>query len=137
MNIIKTAIAFSKRNIFILYLIFILSIIISANMGWLSLVMTTSKQHWAYSDKLAHFLLVGGLAFLLHYRLVVRKGFQKSRIMKTTLLMMLIATLEETSQRFLANRSFNYLDMSANLLGILFFSVVIYFLFNKKTTINP
>lgn len=80
-----------------------------------------------YGDKVGHFLLYGCLSFLanLAFRLKVINLFQIP-IFKGTALVLVFVALEETSQFFIPSRTFDLIDMTANLGGILFFAIVSY-----------
>ncbi len=73
-------------------------------------------------DKLLHFGLMGLLALLANFafpraRLVVRE----LRLTLPTLVVLIVATLEEWSQVYLAARTFSWRDLLANYAGILLF----------------
>ena len=73
-------------------------------------------------DKLGHFMLFGLLAFLVNLVLratVVRWG--RLTILKGSALVMVIVIAEEVSQLFFASRSFELLDLAADLAGIWIF----------------
>lgn len=73
-------------------------------------------------DKLGHFMLFGQLAFLVNLVLratVVRWG--RLTILKGSALVMVIVIAEEVSQLFFAARSFELLDLAADLAGIWIF----------------
>lgn len=75
-------------------------------------------------DKMMHFLLIGTITLLvnLSLRLRIVKMFG-IKILLGTVVIFCLTTLEECSQMFLPNRSFDLLDMSANILGIIVFSL--------------
>lgn len=74
-------------------------------------------------DKYGHFLLMGSLAFLVNLSLscrVVRiagRGF-----LLGSLLVLILITIEELSQRFVPYRTFDLLDLLADYLGVFVFS---------------
>lgn len=73
-------------------------------------------------DKLGHFVLFGLLAFLVNLVLqvaVVRWG--RLTILKGSALVMVIVMAEELSQLFFVSRSFELLDLAADLAGIYVF----------------
>jgi hypothetical protein len=73
-------------------------------------------------DKLGHFILFGLLAFLVNLVLqatVVRCG--RLTILKGSALVVVIVIAEEVSQLFFASRSFELLDLAADLAGIWIF----------------
>ena len=75
-----------------------------------------------YADKLAHFLLIGSATFLLNLSLRNRTGLWIGRkwLLGSVIIFVLI-TLEEFSQRFIPGRSFDLLDATANYAGIFCF----------------
>jgi polysaccharide biosynthesis protein VpsQ len=73
-------------------------------------------------DKIGHFVLFGLLAFLVNLVLqatVVRCG--RLTILKGSALVMVIVIAEEVSQLLFVSRSFEVLDLAADLAGIWFF----------------
>lgn len=76
------------------------------------------------SDMLGHFILVGILGFFAS--LVGSKQFKvgKLPIKKLVVLAIILSLVEETTQLFRANRGFSFLDITANVTGILFFGAI-------------
>ncbi len=74
------------------------------------------------SDKVGHFLLIGGMAFFLNLALRARtfRWLGRSWLLGSALVAVAF-TLEEVSQRFIASRSFDLVDLAADFAGILFF----------------
>ncbi len=73
-------------------------------------------------DKLGHFILFGLLAFLVNLVLgatVFRWG--RLTILKGSALVIVLVIAEEVSQLFFASRSFELLDLAADLAGIWIF----------------
>jgi len=73
-------------------------------------------------DKIGHFVLFGLLSFLVNLVLqatVVRCG--RLTILKGSALVMVIVIAEEVSQLLFVSRSFEVLDLAADLAGIWFF----------------
>ncbi|MEO8351841.1 MAG: VanZ family protein [Chthoniobacteraceae bacterium] len=74
------------------------------------------------SDKLGHFLLIGGMAFFLNLALRARTfRWLGRRWLIGSVLVAVAFTLEELSQRFISSRSFDLVDLAADFAGILFF----------------
>lgn len=71
-------------------------------------------------DKLAHFILLGGMAFTLNVCFQCRRirvyGWQ---FLWGSLLVFWVATLEEASQIWISSRTFDLVDWLANTMGIL------------------
>lgn len=72
-------------------------------------------------DKLGHFLLFGMFSFLLNITVPSFDRLQGKHLQVTAVLALLVL-LEELSQRWLANRNFDYRDLLADFAGIAFFA---------------
>lgn len=71
-------------------------------------------------DKLGHFLILGGFAFVLNHSLRCRTVALGGRpVLLGSLIVFLLALAEETSQLFIPGRTFDLLDLAADALGIL------------------
>jgi hypothetical protein len=76
-----------------------------------------------FSDKLGHFGLYGVLALLLNYALDFRNlQFSKLNWHVGSGIILTFAILEEFTQIFLDTRSFDFLDMAADIAGVWLFS---------------
>jgi VanZ family protein len=105
----------------ILFTLFILLIIVLADMGKLSTLFIT---RFPYADKAGHFLLYGILALLINLTLF-RSLPLRSRTwlaLMSGLILALLIGLEEFSQQYFANRTFSLSDLSASYLGVILFS---------------
>ena len=101
------------------YASFLIWIVWRADTGrmafWLQLI-----NDWPGLDKLCHFLLVGGLALMVNWALGGRQivlgggGWGGG-----TVLVALLATVEEASQAFVPVRTCSWWDLGANYAGIL------------------
>ena len=70
-------------------------------------------------DKFCHFLILGGLAFVVNYALGCRTVPLAGRpVLLGSLAVLILATAEETSQLYIPGRSFDLLDLAADALGI-------------------
>ncbi len=98
------------------------AIVLAANLGWAQPMFATVRQV-PCGDKLCHFGLVGGLCFLICLSLCFsRPARQRSAVVLWTIAAFLtLATVEETSQIWLVNRTFSWADLASNTAGILFF----------------
>lgn len=109
----------------ILFSLFILLIIVLADVGVLS--RTLRFLHAVpYGDKAGHFILYGILALLINLALF-RSQPDHNRIpilIRSGLLLGLFIGLEEFSQQYFVNRSFDLLDLAFSYLGLVFFSWV-------------
>lgn len=104
----------------LIYTAFILLAIYIANTGspWLKLLHSIP-----YADKIGHFVLMGGLTFLINLAVHCHQ-FRVGRYhwLTASVVLAVLITLEEVSQLFITTRHFDLLDLSADYLGILFFS---------------
>jgi len=75
-----------------------------------------------YGDKLGHFLLMGGFSFLLNLVLNA-KTFKlwKFNYLLGSLIVLIVVTIEEISQMFVAGRTFDWSDLVFDYLGIFIF----------------
>lgn len=75
-----------------------------------------------YEDKIAHFFLVGALAFLLNLSLSLSQiTIGRFRVLTGSLLLLVFVTFEEGSQAWFPSRSLSWSDLLANYAGILCF----------------
>jgi hypothetical protein len=90
----------------------------------------SGRAHWLFDlarsvpggDKAGHFILFGVLAFLVNLVMraaVVRYG--KLTVLKGSAIVVILVTAEELSQLFFVSRSFDFLDLSADMVGIWIF----------------
>ncbi len=87
-----------------------------------------------YGDKLGHFLLMGGFSFLLNLVLNAKTfGFGKFRYLLGSLIVLVVVTLEEISQIFIAGRTFDWGDLVFDYLGIFVFGELARFICRRKT----
>lgn len=106
------------RTLTVLFSVFLILIIAWANSGGHGAVFefVLSKPH---GDKIAHFCLVGTLALLINLSLRNRRfELLGHRMLVGSWLVFSLATLEELSQVFVANRNCSLADWLANTLGI-------------------
>ena len=111
---------------------FILWVIYLANTGQNS-VFFQFVASIPYGDKLGHFCLFGllTLATNLAFRFKSFKLFSIELFLGTILVFSFVV-IEEFSQYFIPNRSFDLMDLSADFVGIVFFTFVTSYL-NKMT----
>jgi polysaccharide biosynthesis protein VpsQ len=112
----------------ILFGLFIILIIVLADMGRLSTLLI---MRIPYADKAGHFILYGILTLLINLTLFRSlppgTSLGKRRIKLTVisgLILALLIGLEELSQQFFARRSFDLVDLTFSYLGVIFFSWV-------------
>ncbi|PKG84298.1 trypsin [Colwellia sp. 75C3] len=108
----------------IVFFCFILWVIYLANTGQNS-VLFQFVASIPYGDKLGHFCLFGllTLATNVAFKLKSFKVYSKELFLGTALVFTFVV-IEECSQYFIPNRTFDLMDLSADFIGILFFNVV-------------
>ncbi|WP_019027439.1 VanZ family protein [Colwellia piezophila] len=116
---------------------FILWVIYLANTGQNS-VFFQFVASIPYGDKLGHFCLFGlltlatNLAFKFKSLTIFSIKLYSMKLFLGTILVSIFVIIEEFSQYFIANRSFDLMDLSADFVGIVFFTFVTSYL-NKIT----
>jgi len=109
---------------------FIIWVIIQANLGNNNIFFELIDSI-PFGDKLGHFVLYGSLSIFtviaLNYHCVLIK---ERHIPSGAILVLVLAILEEATQLFLANRTFDMIDISADIVGIFVFTYL--FLMGKK-----
>ena len=112
----------SARKLAIAFSIFILLIIITADLGYLRFVFCFIHQ-FENLDKVLHFLLIGILTYLVSAGLIESFPNMKLKLIvyRTIIFMLVFFTIEELSQLTIRGRSFSLIDLGANYLGILVF----------------
>jgi VanZ family protein len=105
----------------ILFALFILLIIVLADLGKLSTLYIT---HIPYADKAGHFILYGILALLINLTLFrsLPLRSRKRLALFSGLILALLIGIEEFSQQYFSNRTFSLGDLSASYLGVIVFS---------------
>ena len=100
-----------------LWLASVVVIIVLADLGRLKPIYTILTAYPG-SDKVGHFVLIGGVAFFMNLLLRCRewRGWLVGSVVVGTL-----ATLEEFSQLSMSTRTFDLLDLTADFAGIFFF----------------
>jgi polysaccharide biosynthesis protein VpsQ len=99
----------------------ILLISLSATLGW-GLAWFERVRQIPGGDKLAHFVLMGGLSLLVNLSLRARQvRVFGGRILLGSLVLYILVTIEEFTQLLLPSRSFDLADLASNYLGIFLF----------------
>ncbi|HSP41813.1 MAG TPA: VanZ family protein [Luteolibacter sp.] len=106
------------RAIAVGFILFLLALVVVANRGdgndWWPFLSSIP-----YGDKVGHVGLFGTLSLLCNLAFPNRHPSRlPSWITKTTLILLIIVSLEEISQAFLPTRSLDLFDWLADLLGI-------------------
>lgn len=105
------------------FALFLLSIILLADFGYLSSFFQWLKSYFPFYDKAGHFVLFGSLAFFVNVSLKARTvKFFSISFFAGSLLIGTLITAEEFSQIFIASRHFEWLDLLSNYAGIITFS---------------
>ena len=107
----------------ILFTLFIIAVIISADTGTLPFLVG-----WLYNfqngDKLGHFILYGILAFLLNKSALVLlpKRNPLRLVLAVSLLLAILIGLEEWSQSLFPARTMSFVDLAASYAGVALFA---------------
>lgn len=110
------------------YVGLLVALVTLANTGVLSPVLVWLHQ-LPYGDKACHFVLVGGLSFLISSTLSLRRPRRRYVVVATTIVTIaLLTSLEEFSQSMLQYRRFDRLDMLCNIAGTLVFGCATLFI---------
>jgi VanZ family protein len=113
----------------VLFGVFIIGIIILANMGLLDILGFVNAI--PYGDKAGHFILYGILTFLIDRSFLPAKTGNHSPalepgpkliVLRIALILALLIGLEEFSQRYFENRTSDWVDLLFSFLGVAFFS---------------
>lgn len=109
----------------ILFTLFIVLVIVLADAGLLARYVGFVYQV-PWGDKAGHFILYGMLALLLNLALFRARPDQspKRLAVQCGLILALLIGLEEFSQQFFANRTFDLIDLTFSYLGVFCFSWV-------------
>ena len=112
------------KRLAILFGLFIVGIIIFADLGELDIVGFVTRL--PYGDKIGHFALYGILTLLIDLAIISpvpspRRGLL---VLQVALVLALVIGLEEFSQRYFPSRTFDLVDLAFSYLGVIFFSLV-------------
>jgi hypothetical protein len=115
----------------ILFTLFLVFIIYCANIK-ADLIFFRLLKYIPFGDKVGHTVLLGTLTFLVNWAMQARTFiFRKFQILTGSCIVFILITLEEISQNWLDNRTFDLFDLGGNYLGISLGSYAIYRLFKK------
>lgn len=114
----------------LLFLVLLAWIIYLADTGQQSLFFDFAGAI-PYGDKIGHFFIFGLLTLLInlacHHKTFPLRWLQNRRIYPGSVLVLLGALIEEASQALVPNRSFEFGDILADILGIVAFTVLGHF----------
>jgi VanZ family protein len=105
------------------FFLFIVVVIVLADLGTLSHYLGGFNK-LPYGDKAGHFLLYGILNLLIDLSLFRSLPTRNPRLVAVIcgLFLALAIGLEEFSQQYFTNRSFDLIDLAFSYLGVIFFS---------------
>jgi len=108
----------------ILFFLFIILIIVLADGGMLGILGVINQI--PHGDKAGHFLLYGTLTLLVDLALFRSRPNLDPKLLalKCGLILALLIGLEEFSQQYFPNRSFDLVDLAFSYFGVIFFSWV-------------
>ena len=106
----------------ILFVIFIIGIIILANLDMLNMLGFINRI--PYGDKFGHFILYGILTLLVDLAIIRSHQDISPRLiaLRVAFVLALLIGLEEYSQRFFESRTSDWVDLIFSYLGVIFFS---------------
>lgn len=104
------------------FVILLVAIVVAADQGRLP-AFVTALYAVPGGDKVGHFVLMGILSFLVNVSLATHSRTHTSRrIVQGSLIVGLLATIEEVSQLLFETRSFSLNDLGSSYAGIAFFA---------------
>jgi len=108
----------------ILFGLFIIGVIIFADLGMLNILGFVNRI--PYGDKAGHFVLYGILTLLIDLAFIrsLPSPRRKLILFQVALILAFLIGLEEYSQQFFPNRTFDLVDLAFSYLGVTFFSWV-------------
>jgi len=122
-------------SISLVFFAFILWIIYQADTGQNSIFFNLAQKS-PYGDKLGHFTLFGLLTLSINYITkfkYIQFGF--INVLIGTFSVFVFVLIEELSQYFLPTRTFDVLDIFADIVGIIIFNFISS-IFNKRKLLN-
>lgn len=103
------------------YAALLATIVLLANVGQLQ-ALSAHLHQLPFGDKTCHFILVGGLSFLVSATLSLRQPRRRLAVVASTIVILSVfASLEELSQSMLSHRQFEPADMLCNIAGTFVF----------------
>lgn len=105
------------------FMVLIIAIIILADMGRMPEFLA-NLYNFPNGDKVGHFLLMGILSFLVNASIVPAFPLEKSKrsVLAASLILALLAGIEEWMQSFFSHRQASLLDLLSSIAGIAFFA---------------
>ena len=112
------------KTLAVLFTLFIVLVIVLANRGQLGILGWLNQI--PFGDKAGHFILYGILTLLVDLALFRSLPDSSRRLLalRVALILALLIGLEEFSQQYFPNRSFDLVDLTFSYFGVIFFSWV-------------
>ena len=106
------------------FTLFIILVIVFADLGKLGILGVLNQI--PFGDKAGHFILYGILTLLLNLTFIRALPARSPKLIVATigLILAMIIGVEEYSQQFFANRTYDLVDLMFSYLGVVFFSWV-------------
>ena len=102
----------------LLFILFMLGVVLLADLGSLPSPVAM-LYHFPNGDRAGHFVLYGILTFLVNSAFPRQVQIARVNVFYGSLIIAALATLEEFSQLFFPNRTFDLIDLSFTLMGII------------------
>lgn len=103
------------------FCLFIIGILVLADLGMLDIVGFVNRI--PFGDKIGHFVLYGILTLLIDLAILRSlHHYNRLLVLRVALILALFIGLEEFSQQYFPNRSFDLVDLTFSYLGVIFFS---------------
>ena len=100
------------------YVTFLTCVIVFVTNRWFGAVFDWVRE--TAGDKLMHFLLIGSLAFLVNLSMRASTlSLGPIGVLRGSLILLVLATLEEFSQLMFSSRTFDLMDLACNIGGII------------------
>ncbi len=123
----------ARMKILLVVYIFVLAVIIFIASRKGTRYLLDFVGNIPYGDKLGHFFLMGGFSFLLNLVLNA-KTFKlwRFKYLLGSLIVLIVVTIEEISQMFVAGRTFDWGDLVFDYLGIFIFGEIAKLILRRK-----
>lgn len=116
--------SFKIKILTAVYLLIVAGIIVAADVKSTSYLLNF-VGNVPYGDKIGHFILFGGLAFLVNLSLGARSFcLKRFSYLLGSLIVLLVITIEEFTQIFMRGRTFSWIDLLCGYAGVLFFGEI-------------
>ena len=114
-----------------LFIVILILIVIAANLG-LAPILFGFLRRIPYGDKLGHFVLMGILSLLVNLSMrATRVQIGSFDVLKGSLIVAVVVTIEEFSQIFIRARGFSLVDLAFDYAGIVTFGTLATYLVNR------